>query len=556
MRTLWILIILLLPFPAEGHGGEDHGAAPAATLPAVSYFSSEAASDKYEVLVKYGRIEPGQALQLKIFIANVITNAPINPRLLRLSVPGLDGELKVRKVDNGIFETTVTLPEKKAYSLNVSLDGPSGPDLIQVTGIEAGKELPEAHAGEDEHTPGWIYLVAGAALGSLIVLAVLKLRNRRGGRVAMGLVLLLSVLPVGMPSVSAHGGEDHGDGAGAAGGSLSAAFRVEKESQFLFGFLTERAGGGEFSETIDVMGTVVPAPGGSAVIQSPQTAKIVALNVRPGQRVGKGQILVTLEQQVDAGTQLDIISQKNAVNAEYHAAKTQYERLKAIEDIAARKDVTEARARFLTAQENKRLFEANMGRGSGNTKIVHLIAPIAGVTGTFNYAVGAVVNAGETLFEITNLSNIYVEAQVFGENLSALQSATGFTTRSENAENPMDYTLSLVAQPQAVNAENQSLRVFFSLNNPVHQLKIGEKLTVSIRTGSKKTGLLVPDEAITDVNGKPAVFIKDRAEQFSVSFVRTGAKNSSHTEIISGAEDGEKIVVRNVYELKMIYLNQ
>ncbi|HEY0355071.1 MAG TPA: hypothetical protein VGC29_02635, partial [Flavisolibacter sp.] len=68
--------------------------------------------------------------------------------------------------------------------------------------------------------------------------------------------------------------------------------------------------------------------------------------------------------------------------------------------------------------------------------------------------------------------------------------------------------------------------------------------------------LVIPTAAIADINGKPAVFIKDKAEQFSISFIQKGEANAIYTAIASGVEAGEKIVTGNVYQMKMIYLNQ
>jgi hypothetical protein len=78
-----------------------------------------------------------------------------------------------------------------------------------------------------------------------------------------------------------------------------------------------------------------------------------------------------------------------------------------------------------------------------------------------------------------------------------------------------------------------------------------------LKYGSTRIGgLVIPTNAITDVNGKPAVFIKDKAEQYSISFIQKGESNALYTAVISGAEAGERIVTGNVYQMKMIYLNQ
>jgi RND family efflux transporter MFP subunit len=302
------------------------------------------------------------------------------------------------------------------------------------------------------------------------------------------------------------------------------------------------------------LGTVTAAPQGRAVIQTPQTGKIVSLRVTPGQTVSKGQVLATIEQQVDTGTQIDIISPRNTLNAEVKAAKAQYDRLKSIEDIAAKKDVTEAKARYEAAVQNLQLFNVNIGRNMASTKMVPLTSPISGVIGTFNYAIGAVVNSGETLFEVTNLNKIYVEAQVFASEIDEINKANRFVAFSNY--DTATYSLRMVSTAQVVNEENQSQRVVFEILNPQGKFKIGENVRM-LRYGSNRIEqLVIPTASIIDVNGKPAVFIKDKAEQYSISFIQKGESNAIYTAINKGVEGGERVVTENVYQMKMIYLGQ
>ncbi|KAK6020003.1 efflux transporter, RND family, MFP subunit [Ostertagia ostertagi] len=379
------------------------------------------------------------------------------------------------------------------------------------------------------------------------------INKTRSRKIIATAIILFCLLPTATyNSVSAHDGHDEA-GAKKSGGS-STIFMVEKETQFLFNIQTQKIGTGDYNESSVLLGTVTAAPQGRAVIQSPQAGKIVSLRVAPGQRVGKGQVVAVIEQQVDAGTQISIISQSNSVNAEYEAAKAQYERLKAIEDIAAKKDITEAKARYESAKRNKALFDANTGRNTGNTKAITLTSPVSGVVGTFNYAIGAVVSGGETLFEITNLEQVFVEAQVFTTDVEKMKSATAFTTTSNT--DTATYKLKMVSTAQAVNAGNQSQKVVFELINPKGQFKIGENINVRMTGSSVARQVIIPNEAIAEVNGKPAIFIKDKAEQYSISFIVKGESNDKFTVVTKGTEDGERIVTANVYQMKMMYLNQ
>ena len=337
-------------------------------------------------------------------------------------------------------------------------------------------------------------------------------------------------------------------------GSLSSSFIVEKESQFLFDILTDKTGSGNFYQSTELIGTITASPQGLAVIQAPQTGKIVSLRVTPGQAVKKGQVLAIVEQQVEAGTQIDIISQRNSLNAEVKAAKAQYDRLLTIADIAAKKDLTEAKARYEAALQNQRLFNANVGGQVGNTKMISLAAPISGVVGTFNYAMGAVVSAGQTLFEITNLEKVYIETQVFSTEPG--QEATGNRFVAFASNDTATYQLKRLSTAQTVNQDNQAQKVVFEILRPNGRFRIGENVRV-LRFGSDRISqLVIPTASITDVNGKPAVFIKDKAEQYSISFVQKGETNPLYTAILKGVEAGERVVTGNVYQMKMIYLNQ
>lgn len=557
MKRLIIQFLLgLLPVLAYAHGGEDHGDAKKASVSPASYFSSEAASEIYEVLLKYSPIVPGKETSLRLYLSEYNTNSPIDSAKLEVTVadnPNI--KITVVRIDKGVFELKTTFPAKKAYNLVVNINSYAGIDLIQLNNIEAGKEL--AATATKENLPhshwynsNWFFGLIGLLIGLLIMFFVNKSRSRK---MIAGAIILFCLLPTATYNpVSAHDGHDE---AGAAkGGGSSTTFIVEKETQFLFNIQTQKIGTGDFNESSVLLGTVTAAPQGRAVIQSPQAGKIVSLRVAPGQRVSKGQVVAVIEQQVDAGTQINIISQSNSVNAEYEAAKAQYDRLLGIADIAAKKDITEAKARYESAKKNKALFDANTGKNTGSTKAITLTSPVSGVVGTFNYAIGAVVNSGETLFEITNLDQVFVEAQVFSTDAEKLKTATGFTTISNM--DTLIYKLKMISTAQSVNTGNQSQKVVFELINPNGQFKIGENVNVRMTGNNVIRQVVIPNEAITDVNGKSAIFIKDKAEQFSISFVVKGQSNDKFTVISKGTEDGERVVTANVYQMKMMYLNQ
>ena len=528
--------------------------AKASAVKTVSYFSSETTSDVYELLLKYGPIEPGKPSSLKLFISDAITNAPVDSAKLNVTSPE-DSSLvfKIIQTAQGQYEITGVFPQKKEYSLTVSLNAANGPDLLLLPDVDVGKELPQDKHEETAaithwYNSNWFFGFIGLFAGLLLMFFVMK---KRRSKITTAIVIFLCILPAATynPALA------HDEPATSKSGAVSTTFLTEKETQFLFKILTAKVEKQNFTASKETFATVVPAPSGMAVIQSPQTGRIVSLNVNVGQHINKGQAVATIEQSIDAGTQINIISQKNSIESEYEAAKAQYERLKSIEDIAAKKDVTEAKARYESALKNKQLFDANAGKNTGSNKLVTLVAPISGVVGTFNYSIGSVVSAGQTVFQITNLEKVYAEAQVFTNDVAILKQAMRFTA-SSSQNDTIQYNLKLISAAQDVNTNNQSQRVLFEILNTKGQLKIGENIRIRMYTNDIVKEVVVPSTAIIDVNGKPAVFVKDKAEQFTVSFVQAGDNNGKATVILKGIEEGEHVVTNNVYQMKMIYQNQ
>lgn len=535
-------------------GGDDHthgDEESTITGQEQEYFSSEAISDKYELLIRYEPIETGEPAHLTLFVSEYATNKPVNITELIITAQE-DTKLvfTTKQTDEGTYTIETTFPEKKNYSLAVSINSLLGADLILLSNIQAGKELPHAEEAKSKSIlVNWqtglsiaFALLIGLGLGIL-----LQKRNTKSGRSTIAIFLLVVNCLLPVAQITAHGDDDHG--AKESGNNLSNSFSVPKETQFLFNVYTQKLVVGSFTESTKLFGTIVPSSNGQALVTTPQSGKIVALNIRVGETVKAGQQLAIVEQNIDAGTQVNFLAEKNSLTAEYDAAKKDFDRLNSIKDIAAKRDVDEATARLQKVEANLKLFTSNSGKN------ISLSAPISGIVANFNLSIGATVNAGQTLFTITNLSQIYAEAQVFDKDVAKITQGAKFTIECANDRHKTS-EVKLLSLAQEINASNQSQRVLFELSNPESDFKIGEFVNIRVFASENSQQLALPNSAITEINGKPVVFIKDAAEKYTVSYVQLGENNGTFTSILKGVEEGERVVTNASYQLKMIYLNQ
>lgn len=553
-KYLFSLSLLFSSAFIMAHGGEDHGdSKPKASATPKNYFTATALSDVYELLIKYEPIKPNEDTHFKLYVSDFESNKPIDSAKISITSPEDDKlRFEVKQIDNGIYEIHGNFPDKKNYSLTVNINSSIGADLISIPDIEVGKELPISESTITEPSfldKSWV-LIAIGFLGALLLMFILtKLKSKKINATFLIFLILFGTTPLPVQQLQAHGGEDHGGDSKSGGNNISTSMEVLKETQFLFNIYTKKITIGDFTESTKLFGTIIPSSSGQAIITAPQNGRIVSLNVNVGQQVKQGQQLAIVEQNIDAASQVNLLAEKNNVEAEYEAAKKEFDRLKTIQDIASKKELSEAEARYQKASENKKLFNSTGG------KTIILKSPIDGIIGNFTFSIGSTINSNETIFTITNLSKVYVEAQVFDKDAEKVNNGVRYTVECTN-DNHKTAEVKLLALAQNINPTNQSQRVLFEMENKDGEFKIGEFVNISVFASQSKKQIAVPNSAISELNGKSIVFIKDFAEQYSLVYVSLGENNGSYTVINKGIEEGERIVTSGTYQLKMMYLNQ
>ncbi len=66
--------------------------------------------------------------------------------------------------------------------------------------------------------------------------------------------------------------------------------------------------------------------------------------------------------------------------------------------------------------------------------------------------------------------------------------------------------------------------------------------------------LVVPRSALTEIAGKPVVFVRTAEETFELHEVVTGESAVGKVQIVTGLKEGEPIVTHGVFTLKSIVL--
>jgi cobalt-zinc-cadmium efflux system membrane fusion protein len=357
--------------------------------------------------------------------------------------------------------------------------------------------------------------------------------------------LLTTLLPAPRPA-TAHGGEEHGGTSAAATGAPDEVL-LPKESQFLFDIRTQQVQPETLLTRSTLLGLVTAAPGGEGRIVAPQTGRLLSISVRVGQAVHAGQTLAVLEQTLAAPEQIGLATGQANAQAELRAAQQDYQRLQSIADIAARKDVIAAELRLRQARQN-----AGIQNNQASRRRVVLTAPVSGTVDVFALAAGQQVNQGDELLRVINPGKLHVQAQVFAADMASVEGAR-FVVEGLQGEGATPARL--VSFSNVVNPSNQARQLVLALDGATG-LRPGQSVNVRVQTSGGAAQLAVPTAAVTDINGKPAVFVHTTPETFKLRFVQPGPADDQQTTILGGLQAGERVVSLNTYQLKSVYLNQ
>lgn len=266
--------------------------------------------------------------------------------------------------------------------------------------------------------------------------------------------------------------------------------------------------------------------------------------------------------EIGAGAGKDLI----AAEAAYKTAKAEYDYQNNIslnrEVQQAKAEVETSRVEVLHLRNSLRALGANVPKDERkkvehNTSTLALVAPSGGIVTERLVNAGAGIEAGKPLFTISNISTLWVIANVPESQVSHLRPGLPATIRaaalgSEEITGRIDYIDPLL------NEETRTARIRIEINNPGERLKVGTFADITFASttapDSKVTSdeIAIPEAAIQRIEERAVVFIPKADEEghFEMREVEIGGIVDGYRQIISGLKVGERIVTKGSFTLK------
>jgi membrane fusion protein, heavy metal efflux system len=171
-------------------------------------------------------------------------------------------------------------------------------------------------------------------------------------------------------------------------------------------------------------------------------------------------------------------------------------------------------------------------------------SPIAGIVVEKLITPGQLVEAGTTpCFTVADLSRVWVQAQIFGPEVVAVQVGDSADVESDIDATRLHGTVTNVSA--LVDPDTRSVIARVTVTNTAQILKKQMYVRVLIRSQHEETGLLIPVSAILrDDENLPFVYLEQSDGSFARRHVTLGYRDGDRYEIPSGLKAGEKVVVK------------
>jgi membrane fusion protein, copper/silver efflux system len=174
-------------------------------------------------------------------------------------------------------------------------------------------------------------------------------------------------------------------------------------------------------------------------------------------------------------------------------------------------------------------------------RTITLRAPAGGFVLEKNVTAGQRVMAGEPLYRVADLSSVWVEAEVYEQDLRAV--AVGRRVRAEFDALPGEVRAGRVAYVYpTLSAETRTARVRVALPNPGLRLKPGMYATLLLEGASVGATLSVPRGAVLATGERQLVFVRGAGGQLEPREVQTGNASDERIEILGGLALGDTVV--------------
>jgi Cu(I)/Ag(I) efflux system membrane fusion protein len=168
-------------------------------------------------------------------------------------------------------------------------------------------------------------------------------------------------------------------------------------------------------------------------------------------------------------------------------------------------------------------------------------APVTGIVLEKKAVQGMRFMPGETLYQIADLSSLWVIAEVNEQDIGQVRIGNSAqVTVDAYPDRKFDGKVDFIYP--TLSSATRTVQVRIELNNPKGVLKPAMFANAQIDVGKSGKVLTVPASAVIDSGTRQVVLVRLAEGRFEPRTVTLGKRNDSIVEVLSGVKEGEQVV--------------
>jgi cobalt-zinc-cadmium efflux system membrane fusion protein len=295
-----------------------------------------------------------------------------------------------------------------------------------------------------------------------------------------------------------------------------------------------------------------------ARVGSPVEGRITKILVLDGQHVRRGQVLATLHSTALSDAQFAFIKAYSDQQLSRRSAERAQQLIQA--DVIGSAEVERRQAELLQASAEVEAIRAKLVGLGMSAQAIHrlettrklnsdypIIATISGTVLDRKITPGQVVQPADIAFQIADLSNVWLVANVPEDQSAAIQVGKSVVATIPALPScKIQGKLSFVSP--VVNPETRTVQARMDLPNGkgLYKPDMMAIMTFESRPEKKRT---IPDTAIVREDNKDHVFVQTGPHKFVLRDVELGMETGESRVLENGVSPDEKIVLQGAFHL-------
>jgi membrane fusion protein (multidrug efflux system) len=303
----------------------------------------------------------------------------------------------------------------------------------------------------------------------------------------------------------------------------------------------------------------------NATIQAQVTGYLVKQNYREGELVRKGQVLFEIDPRTFQAAVDGAKGSLAQAEARWETAKANLQRIRPLaeKNAVSQKDLDDATGAEQSTRASVESARAQLDAAQLNLGFTRIASPVDGIAGIAKAQVGNLVGPGQIqeLTAVSTVDPIKAYIAISEQEYMKFRRKQGEKTAENSAEAiPLELILAdgtvyphkgkFYLADRQVDVKTGTMRLGALFPNPGNLLRPGQYGTVRATMETKKGALLVPQRAVTEVQGKFLVAVVGADNTVELRPVTPAERVGSLWVIDKGLKPGETVVVEGVQKVK------